>query len=167
MYLYITKDFPSLCVEYIFMLFFTSLNFIDLLKKLLLWSSQILFCLQLDPFKILWKTLVIVIPFLSFKGITHAYLLKISITHNKNLNPLVNLLIKFISARSAPQILSLKNESNFLFLNFLIIGLCDSSANSLLDIISFLIALPDVSFYQKFYKPLKKDRFDIHHVLDF
>ena len=31
-------------------------------------------------------------PFLSFKGITLAYLLKILITHNKNLNPLLNLL---------------------------------------------------------------------------
>ena len=30
-------------------------------------------------------------PFLSFKGITQAYLLKISITHNKNLNSLLNL----------------------------------------------------------------------------
>ena len=114
------------------------------------WSSHILFGLRLDSFKIFWKTLVIVILFLSFKGITRGYLLKISITHNKNLNPLVNVLIKYISSRSTSQILSLKNESTYIFLNFLIIGLCDSSANSLIDIISFLIALPDAFFIEHF-----------------
>ena len=62
-------------------------------------------------------------PFLSFKGTTLAYLLKISITHNKNLNPLLNLLNNYISAKSTPQILSLNDEYTFLFLNFLIIGL--------------------------------------------
>ena len=62
-------------------------------------------------------------PFLSFKGTTQAYLLKISITHNKNLNPLLNVLINYISAKSAPQILSLNAEYTFLFLNFLIMGL--------------------------------------------
>ena len=67
-----------------------------------------------------------------------------SITHNKNVNPLLNLLINRISARSAPQILSVKGECTFLFLNFLIMGLCDSSAYSLLDIISFLTVPPDV-----------------------
>ena len=42
-------------------------------------------------------------PFLSFKGITQAYLLKISKnTHNKNLNPLLNLLNSCISAKSTP-----------------------------------------------------------------
>ena len=46
-------------------------------------------------------------PFLSFKGITQAYLLKISITHNKDLNPLLNLLNNYISAKSKTQILSL------------------------------------------------------------
>ena len=62
-------------------------------------------------------------PFLSFKGTTQAYLLKISITHNKNLNHLLNLLNNCISAKSAPQILSLNQEHTFLFFNFLIIGL--------------------------------------------
>ena len=46
---------------------------------------------------------MIVTPFLSFKGTTQAYLLKISIAHNKNLNPLLSLLFNCISARSAPQ----------------------------------------------------------------
>ena len=61
--------------------------------------------------------------FLSFKGITQAYLLKMSIAHNQNLNPLSNLLNNCISAKSTPQILSLNEEYTFLFLNFLIIGL--------------------------------------------
>ena len=65
-----------------------------------------------------------------------------SITHNNNLNPLLNLLINCISARSAPQILCIKGECTFLFLNFLIIGLCNSSANTLFEIFSFLIPLP-------------------------
>ena len=51
-------------------------------------------------------------PFLSFKGITQAYLLKISITHNKNQNPLLNLLNNCKSAKSVPQILSLNEEYN-------------------------------------------------------
>ena len=105
-----------------------------------------------------------------------------SITLNKNLNPSSNLLINYISARSAPQILSIKDECTFPFSNFLIIGLCNSSANSLFEIFSFLIALPqadlsrvaklsdherEADFLSKIYKPLKKDPFDIHHISDF
>ena len=67
---------------------------------------------------------------MSFKGITHAHLLKISITHNKKQISLLNLFIKCISARSAPQTLPIKDERTFLLLNFLIICLCDSSANT-------------------------------------
>ena len=73
-----------------------------------------------------------------------------SITHNENLNPLVNLLINCISAKSAPQILSIKGECTFLLLNFLIICLCNSSANSSLEIFSFLIPLPEDFFIEKF-----------------
>ena len=62
-------------------------------------------------------------PFLSFKRITQAYLLKISIAHNKNQNPLLNLLKNCISAKSTPQILSLSEEYTFLFLNFIILRL--------------------------------------------
>ena len=62
-----------------------------------------------------------------------------SITHYEDLNPLLNLLINCISATSEPQVLSIKGECTFLFLNFLIIGLCNSSPNSLLDIISISI----------------------------
>ena len=60
-----------------------------------------------------------------------------SITHYEDLNPLLNLLINCISATSEPQVY--KGECTFLFLNFLIIGLCNSSPNSLLDIISISI----------------------------
>ena len=64
--------------------------------------------------------------------------------HNKDLNLLFNLLINGISARSAPQILSVKHDGTFPFSNFLIIGLSNSSANSLLKIILFLTVPPGV-----------------------
>ena len=57
--------------------------------------------------------------------------------HDKNLNPLLNLLIDCISAKFVSQILSIKGECTYLLLNFPIIGLCNSSANSLLGIFSF------------------------------
>ena len=60
---------------------------------------------------------------------------------HKNLN--LNLLINCISARSATQILSIKGECNYRFLHFLIIGLSKSSDNSLFEIYSFLIPLPE------------------------
>ena len=65
-------------------------------------NIHILFGLRSDLLKTFQKALTIVTPFLSFKGITHAYLLKILITHNKNLIPLLNVLINWISARLAP-----------------------------------------------------------------
>ena len=48
-------------------------------------------------------------------------------------NSLLNLLINWISARTTIQ-----------FLNFLIIGLCNSSANSWFGILSFLIPPPQI-----------------------
>ena len=54
--------------------------------------------------------------------------------------------------RSAPQILSTKDEYTFRFLQFLIIGLCNSSANSLFEIFSFPKPLSQVIFNQKFVK---------------
>ena len=47
-----------------------------------------------------------------------------------------------ISARSVPQILSIKGDYTFSLLNFLMIGLCNSSANCWSDIFSLLIPLP-------------------------
>ena len=73
-------------------------------------STHILFGLRPDLPKIYWNTLTILTPFLSFKGTTQAYLVKISITHKKNLNPSLNLLINSTSAKSVPQILSLDPE---------------------------------------------------------
>ena len=61
------------------------------------------------------KVSVTVVPFLTFKAITHAYLLKISIIYNKKQIHLLNLFINCISARSAPQILSIKDACNFGF----------------------------------------------------
>ena len=61
--------------------------------------------------------------FLSFKKTTQEYLENKSITQSKYLIPLLYLLISCISARLQPQILSLKEEYTFLFLNFLIIVL--------------------------------------------
>ena len=94
------------------------------------------------------------------------HLLKISITHTKKRIPLLNFLINCISATSTPQMLFIKDEHTCRFSNFLIIGLCNSLANSWFDICSFLTTnlcraakvseranvgeLPEV-FYQKLY----------------
>ena len=53
-------------------------------------------------------------PFLSFKGTTHAYLLKISITHDENRTHLLHLLINCIAATAAPQVLVLSIQLTFL-----------------------------------------------------
>ena len=66
-----------------------------------------------------------------------------SIKHNENLYHLLNLFINCISGKNAPQILSIKSECTFLFSNFPIIGLCNSSPNTLLEIVSFLIVPPE------------------------
>ena len=46
-------------------------------------------------------------PFLSFKGTTLAYLLKRSMAHN---NPLLYLLLNYVSAKSTTQMLPLNDE---------------------------------------------------------
>ena len=56
------------------------------------------------------NALTILVPFLSFIGITHAYLLSKSMAHSKYLNPLLYLLNDWISAKYTPNILSLKDE---------------------------------------------------------
>ena len=99
-----------------------------------------------------------------------------SITHNINLNPLLNLLINCILARSAPQILFMKSECTFLFSNILIIGLFNSYANCWFGILIFdattskfrVTKFSDCArvaevFYQKIYKALKQVHIDIHH----
>ena len=52
------------------------------------------------------------------------------------------------------------------FLNCLRICLCNSSAKSLFDISSFLVALAEV-FYQKNYRLLRQVHVDIHYISDF
>ena len=72
-------------------------------------STHILFGLQLGSSNIFRKTLGSVIPFFFFQR----NLLKISIAHSKKQNPLLNLLINWISPKSAPQILSIEDEYTF------------------------------------------------------
>ena len=95
--------------------------------------------------------MAIVIPFLLFKGTSDAYLLKISITHDKNRIRSLNLLINCTLALSAPQILPLKDEYTFRFSNFLIIVLRNSSINCWFGIFlifnSSLLRLPKVYEY--------------------
>ena len=67
-----------------------------------------------------------------------------SIRHNKYLNPLLDLFINYISARSAAHILTIKFQFSFHSLSFLITDLSNYSANSLLGIILFLIDPPDI-----------------------
>ena len=56
------------------------------------------------------------------------------ITHNKKQNLLLDLLSHCISAWSAPQILPLKDEYTFRSSNSLILDLCNSSANFIINI---------------------------------
>ena len=88
--------------------------------------------------------------------------------------PLLNLVINYISARSAPQLLSIKDECTFLVLDFLIVVLCNSLVNTLFDAFSFLIAPLEVDlsasewiFFQKIYRPLMQVHVDVHHISDF
>ena len=71
-----------------------------------------------------------------------------------------------MSTRSAPQILSIKEECTILFLTFLIIGLCNYSADSLFEIFSFLTVPPEI-FLSRIQKQLKQVHVDIHHFSDF
>ena len=75
--------------------------------------------------------------FFFFKGIAQVYLLKISITLDKKRIPSLNLLINYISTRSAPQVLSIKVEYTLHFSNFLIIGLCIFLASSWFNMFLF------------------------------
>ena len=85
-----------------------------------------------------------------------AYLSKIATANNKKPIPLLNLSISCISARSGPQIFSIKGEFIYLFSSFLITGSCNSSANSLFEIFSFLAPFPE-GFLSKNYKLSKQN----------
>ena len=71
------------------------------------WSIYNLFGLQLDLFPNSTKPWATAPAFLSFKGLTQAYLVKTSITHNKYLTPRFLEDKDPLSAQSAVQILSL------------------------------------------------------------
>ena len=107
-------------------------------------------------------------PFFIFKGTTQAYLLKILITQNKNLNPLLSWLIDCISGKSTLKYcLSIKNKL-FFFKFFLIIALSNSSANGRWLFASVVTPLP-AEFSSKNYKPeppkiKKKPKENICHV---
>ena len=79
-------DFPSLCVDCTSISLSCNHNFIDLLQNLLPLSTHILLGLHMALLKTFRKALVTAITFLSFKGTTHACLLKISMTHYQNQN---------------------------------------------------------------------------------
>ena len=76
--------------------------------------------------------------------------------------------------KSASQILFLKDEYTFPFSNFLIIGLCNSSANCYIakskvhwfDIILLLIAPPE-ELLSRIYQSLKQVHVDIHCILNY
>ena len=97
-----------------------------------------------------------------------------SIAHNENLNPLLNLLINFISGISAPQILTLKDDYTLCFSNFLVIDFSNSSTNSRVveskrrqfDTTLFSIA-PTDTLLSKIYKPLKQVYVDTYHHFGF
>ena len=75
------------------------------------------------------KIFSIVLPFLPVKGLFHAYLVKTSITHNQYLTFLFFEDNDAISAKSAAKILFSNVAYIFLYLNFLIIGLCNYLAS--------------------------------------
>ena len=101
-------DFPSLYVEYISMLF----TFKNLLK-MLLQNSPPIFYLVFFLLRLFFKCINNANSSFVFKVSTHAYLLKRSIAHNKNLIPLLYLLNNCISAKSTPQILPLRMNKLF------------------------------------------------------
>ena len=75
----------------------------ELYKKPLRFPINIWFGLCTELCKEFYKkTLIILKPGLPFKEIIHAFLLKKSITHNKNESPIMYLLFNCISARSTP-----------------------------------------------------------------
>ena len=153
--------------SHVFVNFFYSFNksfssnrfyFIVCLDKIILellfhWSI-IKFAASFDPCFV-WFLIIFIYVFFeqhdnynTFQEIIHSCLIYISIAHNENLNPLLNLLKNCLLAKSAPHLFPITDEYTFRFSNFLIIGLCNSSANSLLDLMLFLIVPPEVFIKQ-------------------
>ena len=86
--------------------------------------------------------------------------------HNKKSISLKYLVINWISARSAPQRLSLKNGYTLHFSNFPITGLCNSSA--ILGLTQFYFQWHHQKpCYQRVYEKFRQVLVDIHHILNF
>ena len=103
--------------------------------------------LRLDSSKLFWNALVIVLPILSFKGKTHAYLLKTPVKHNKIRFPLLYLLINCISFSQAPQILPWRDYNTVHFLNFWqLVGIILLLTNSASELIFVLLWVADLLF---------------------
>ena len=133
-------DFPSLCAEYHYFA-----KMISLIYYKIHYLYLHIFCLvcnlvDLNFFELHSNSNSF---FLSFRGITHAYLLIMSI-NGFNMS-----------------IMSIKGEFIFLSLYFLI-GLCNSLANYLFGIFWFLIPLSEAFFYQNIFRPLKQIYVDIY-----
>ena len=77
-----TMDFPLFCVKHSSISLLCTHDFINLSQNPVTLSIHILFGFAIILIEDFLKTSVIVIAFLSFKEITHAFLLKISMTHN-------------------------------------------------------------------------------------
>ena len=113
----------------IYLLDFASIGFILIvLWCVLLYSLTISSNLSVYTFLILSSHICRILFF---------YYIKVK-TYKIYKNLLLHLCINCIPARSVPQILSLKNEHTSRFLNFLIIGLWNTSANCWSDKFSLL-----------------------------
>ena len=100
-------DLPSLCVENIEISLLSSHFWISLLHNSLSGPTYNLDSLRLDSFVVLIKAFRTVSPFFIFQLLTHAYLVKTSMTHNKYLTFLFLEENDYISVKSGAQILSL------------------------------------------------------------
>ena len=138
----VITDLPLLCFKYMKISFLSNHSCITLFLNYLPWSTHDLFGLKL-LFTILIKAFRAVLPFLSYKGLTHAYLVKATIKNNKYVTFLFFEDNVSISAKSAAKILSLNLAKAFLFLNFLVTGLSNSSVRCL-----FILA-PDTVFLSR------------------
>ena len=116
--------------------------------------------------KLIWFTISLIyyfnklikncLSFLSFKDLTHAYLVKTSKTYNKYLTYLLLEDNNLISTKSAAQILSLSLAWAFLLFNSLVTG------RVILELAVYLLLLPILFSYV-----LMSYKYDIHHIYDF
>ena len=134
------KFFFVVCEEFISFYISLSAVMISLIYCKIHCLYLLIFCLVCDLIhRRFLKSISNCNTFLIFQRIT---LLKILKAHNKWI-PFLNLLINCKPARSTPQVLSIKDECSFRFSKFLLIGLCNYSANSWFVMFSFLLPPPE------------------------